>query len=79
MYLKELSSYKPAPLKANDSEGHVQKFALPKAPPTPEEANLADSLKDYEAQQPEIEGQAAGGEAVIENWFEEAEEPEEHH
>jgi F-type H+-transporting ATPase subunit h len=80
MYLRELQGYKPTPLKATDSEGHVQQFSIPKAPATPEEANLANQLKDYETQQPEIEGQAAsGGAPVVEDWFEEDEEPEEAH
>ena len=81
MYLRELQSYKPTPIKPNDSEGHVQKFSMPKAPTTPEEANLANELKEYESQVPEIEGQSASGEAVaVEDWFEEPEEePEAHH
>jgi len=75
MYLRELQSYKPTPIKPNDSEGHVQKFSMPKAPTTPEEANLANELKEYEDQVPDIEGQAASGEAVaVEDWFEEPEE-----
>jgi F-type H+-transporting ATPase subunit h len=54
---------------------------MPKAPATPEEANLANELKEYESQVPEIEGQSASGEAVaVEDWFEEPEEePEAHH
>jgi len=80
MYLREVQSYKPTPVKASDSEGHVQKFSIPKAPATPEEGNLANELKDYESQQPEMEGQAATGESVVEDWFEEPEEkPEEAH
>ncbi|KAJ5674142.1 hypothetical protein N7462_009581 [Penicillium macrosclerotiorum] len=76
LYLRELKAYKPTPLKANDSEGQVHKFALPKAPASPEEANLAGELSAYEAQQVEVEGQAAAGEAapVEESWFEEDEE-----
>jgi F-type H+-transporting ATPase subunit h len=73
MYLRELQAYKPAPLKANDSEGHVQAFSVPKPPASPEEANLAAEIKDFEAQVPEIEGntQQAGAPVVEEDWFEE--------
>ncbi|KAF2672761.1 hypothetical protein BT63DRAFT_135950 [Microthyrium microscopicum] len=75
MYLKELQGYKPTPLKANDSEGHVQKFALPKAPTSPEESNISSELSAYESQQPDIEGNAAdGAPAAEENWFVEDEE-----
>ncbi len=45
MYLSELRKYKPTPVKASDAEGHVQKFAAPKAPKTPEESNIANDLK----------------------------------
>ncbi|KAB2579846.1 ATPase F0 complex subunit H [Lasiodiplodia theobromae] len=76
MYLRELKNYKPTPIKPTDAEGHVQKFSIPKAPQSPEEADLASELKEYEAQQVEVEGQAAAGEAkaVEEDWFEEEEE-----
>lgn len=76
MYLRELQNYKAAPVKANDAEGVVQKFSIPKAPTSPEEANIANELKEYETSQPEIEGQsAAPGQAVVEeDWFEEEEE-----
>ncbi|KAL8843301.1 MAG: hypothetical protein Q9170_000159 [Blastenia crenularia] len=72
MYLKEIRSYKAPPLKASDSEGHVQKFSAPKPPQSPDEVDLARDLKDYENQQVELEGQAATGEmgAQEENWFE---------
>jgi F-type H+-transporting ATPase subunit h len=74
LYLKELSAFKPTPIKPSDSEGHVQKFAIPKAPTSPEEANIANELKTYETQQPDIEGAAAEGTApVVEDWFEEEE------
>jgi len=79
LYLKELQAYKVPQVKASDSEGHVQKFALPKAPATPEEASLADGLKEYETQQPDIEGAAVAGEAAVEDWFVEEEEDEGHH
>ena len=76
LYLKELKAYKPAPLKANDSEGHVQKFNPPAPPKSPEEADIANELKAYEASSVEVEGQAEGatGEQEV-DWFEE--EPEE--
>jgi F-type H+-transporting ATPase subunit h len=49
---------------------------VPKSPPSPEETNIANELGDYEAQTPEIEGQAsADGQAVVEDWFEDEEEP----
>ncbi|OOQ83408.1 ATP synthase H chain [Penicillium brasilianum] len=76
LYLRELKAYKPTPIKPSDSEGHVHIFNLPKAPASPEEANLASELSAYEAQQVEVEGQAATGEAAPaeESWFEEDEE-----
>ncbi|KAL8954156.1 MAG: hypothetical protein Q9222_000040 [Ikaeria aurantiellina] len=76
MYLKELRAYKPTPLKASDSEGHVQRFTAPKAPHSPEEGNIANELKAYEDQQVEMEGQADSGEAGASesSWFEEEEE-----
>ena len=71
LYLNQLKSYKPTPVKASDSEGHVQKFAAPKAPKSPEEGNLSNEMKAYQDQQVEVEGQAAGGEAApAEDWFE---------
>jgi F-type H+-transporting ATPase subunit h len=83
MYLKELKAYKAPPVKPSDAEGHVHKFSIPKPPPSPEEADLAASLGEYEAQVPEVEGQSAGeqGAKVEEDWFEEPEEDEEpaHH
>ncbi|KAL1632799.1 ATP synthase F0 subcomplex subunit H atp14 [Neofusicoccum ribis] len=75
MYLRELKNYKPTPVKPTDAEGQVQKFAIPKPPTSPEESDLASDLKEYETQQPEVEGQAAGEtSAVEEDWFEEEEE-----
>ena len=75
-----MKGYKPSPVKPSDSEGHVQKFTLPKAPQSPEESDIANDLKAYENQQVEIEGQAAEGEASAteEDWFEEEEEEEAH-
>lgn len=76
LYLKELKAYKPAPLKANDSAGHVQTFSIPTPPPSPEETDLQSGLAEYEAQTPEVVGQAEAGEAapVEQDWFEEPEE-----
>lgn len=77
MYLRELKSYKPLQVKASDAEGHVQKFAVPKPPPSPEEGDLASELKAYETQQVELEGAATGEEGaapVEEDWFVEEEE-----
>ncbi|KAE8144096.1 ATP synthase complex subunit H-domain-containing protein [Aspergillus avenaceus] len=76
LYLRELRAYKPTPVKPGDAEAHVQKFSIPAAPQSPEEANLANDLKSYESQEVEVEGQAAAGEAAPaeESWFEEPEE-----
>ena len=76
LYLRELRAYKPTPVKPGDAEAHVQKFSVPKAPQSPEEANLASELQSYESQEVEVEGQAASGEAapVEESWFVEEEE-----
>lgn len=62
MYLKNLREYKVPPQKASDAEGQVQKFNPPATPKSPEEANLASDMKEYEDQVVEIEGQAAVGE-----------------
>jgi F-type H+-transporting ATPase subunit h len=76
LYIKELKAYKTPAVKANDAEGQVQKFSPPKAPKSPEEADIANELKQYEASTVDIEGQAEEGSAVAEeHWFEE--EPEE--
>jgi F-type H+-transporting ATPase subunit h len=76
LYIKELKSYKPTPVKASDAEGHVQKWSAPAPPKSPEEGNLADGLKIYEEQQVEVEGQTSPGETLAkeEDWFEEEEE-----
>jgi len=83
MYLRELKAYKVPTVKASDAEGHVQHFTVPKAPASPEEADIASELSAYESQVPEVEGQSAeGGEAApVENWFDESifEEEEAHH
>lgn len=81
LYLRELKNYKAPAVKANDSEGHVQKFSPPAPPKSPEEADIASELKAYEASTVEVEGQAEGGAATQEvDWFEEEpEEDEKHH
>ena len=52
---------------------------MPKAPASPEEADIQSELQAYEQQVPEVEGQAAeGGSASVEqDWFEELEEDDE--
>ncbi len=83
LYLKELKAYKPTPIKESDSVGHVSTFSVPKAPKSPEEAELASSLKEYEAMTVEVEGQegadASKPAAVVEDWLVEEEEEEAHH
>lgn len=83
MYLRELKNYKPTPIKPSDAEGQVQKFAMPQAPKSPEEADISNDLKAYETQQVEVEGQSSesGAAPVEQDWFEEEEEEEEaaHH
>jgi F-type H+-transporting ATPase subunit h len=84
MYLKELRAYKPPPQKASDAEGQVHKFAPPAAPKSPEEANLASEMKEYEDQIVEVEGAAPTGEtqSAEEDYFEDLkqfdEEPAQH-
>lgn len=77
LYLKELKNYKTPQVKASDAEGHVQKFSVPKAPKSPEEADIANELKAYDAQTVDLEGTATAEEgaapAVQEDWFEEEE------
>ncbi|ODA79624.1 hypothetical protein RJ55_05218 [Drechmeria coniospora] len=83
LYLKELKAYKVPPVKESDAEGQVQTFTMPKTPASPEEADLAGSLKEYENMAVEIEGQDpsaqtnAHGAAVLPDWLE-AEEEEAH-
>ncbi|KAI1294541.1 ATP synthase complex subunit H-domain-containing protein [Xylaria venustula] len=85
LYLRELKAYKPTPVKDTDSVGHVQTFNAPKPPRSPEEADLANSLKEYENMAVEVEGNegasATSTPAVIEDWLVEEEEEEEgaHH
>ncbi|KAI0871278.1 ATP synthase complex subunit H-domain-containing protein [Hypoxylon argillaceum] len=85
LYLKELKAYKPTPVKDSDSVGHVQTFSAPKAPKSPEEADLATSLKEYENMAVEVEGNegatATSTPAAVEDWLVEEEEEEDgaHH
>ncbi|TFB05179.1 hypothetical protein CCMA1212_002724 [Trichoderma ghanense] len=84
LYLKELKAYKTPAVKESDAEGQVQVFTMPKTPASPEEANLADSLKAYESMAVEIEGQDASaqtsaGAAQLPDWLETEEEEEPHH
>lgn len=76
MYLKELKAYKLPAVKASDAEGHVQKFAMPASPQSPEETDIASDLQAYEAQVPEIEGQGVAGETLPQeqDWFEDPDE-----
>ncbi|KAI2625224.1 ATP synthase H chain [Xylaria nigripes] len=80
LYLRELKAYKPAPVKESDSVGQVQIFSEPKAPKSPEEADLANSLKEYENMAVEVEGNegatATSAPPVVEDWLVEEEEEE---
>lgn len=85
LYLRELKAYKPPPQKGPE-EGAVAKFSPPAAPKSPEEADLASEMSEYENQVVEIEGQAAGETQTsdAEDYFEDlkqidAEESEEAH
>ncbi|RYP87400.1 hypothetical protein DL769_000496 [Monosporascus sp. CRB-8-3] len=86
LYLKELKAYKPTPIKDSDAVGQVQTFTVPKAPKSPEEADLANSLKEYENAVVDVEGNeaatATSTPAAIEDWLvleEEEEEAGAHH
>ena len=61
LYLSALKSYKAPPQKGPE-EGAVAKFSPPAAPKSPEEADLASGMSEYENQVVEVEGQAAPGE-----------------
>jgi F-type H+-transporting ATPase subunit h len=81
LYLKELKAYKPTPIKESDAVGQVATFSLPKAPKSPEEADLSSSLQEYEALTVEVEGSeglAAGQTPVVEDWLVEEEEETAH-
>ncbi|KAI0140841.1 ATP synthase complex subunit H-domain-containing protein [Xylariaceae sp. FL1272] len=83
LYLKELKAYKPTPVKDSDSVGHVQTFTAPKAPKSPEEADLANSLKEYESMAVEVEGNegaaTSSSPAAVVDWLVEEEDTEEAH
>lgn len=83
LYLKELKAYKPTPIKESDADGQVKAFNLPKTPVSPEEADLASSLKQYETLNVEVEGQdatASTSTPTLPDWLEEeAEEEAAHH
>ncbi|KAI0016411.1 ATP synthase complex subunit H-domain-containing protein [Xylariomycetidae sp. FL0641] len=83
LYLKELKAYKPTPVKDSDAVGQVQTFSAPKAPKSPEEADLANSLKEYESMAVEVEGNEGAAAsnpgstpAAVEDWLVEEEEDE---
>ena len=81
LYLKELKAYKTPAVKLEDSVGQVATFSLPKAPASPEEADLASSLQEYESMAVEVEGQEASADgqiaaAPVEDWLVEEEEEE---
>jgi F-type H+-transporting ATPase subunit h len=81
MYLRELKAYKPTPVKPSDSEGHVQKFSAPKTPKSPEESDIANELKAYEASSVDLvgaEGSEEGATPIDQDWFEEEEDDDEH-
>jgi F-type H+-transporting ATPase subunit h len=70
-------------VKESDSQGHVSTFKVPSSPKSPEEADLASSLKEYEGMAVEVEGHetaAEGGKAggagpaAVEDWLVEDEE-----
>ncbi|KAJ9157830.1 hypothetical protein NKR23_g52 [Pleurostoma richardsiae] len=85
LYLKELKAYKAPPVKESDAAGQVATFSVPKPPASPEEADLASSLKEYESMAVEVEGQDAaaaaegGAQPVVEDWLVEEDEEDDHH
>ncbi|KAJ4420749.1 ATP synthase F0 subcomplex subunit H atp14 [Gnomoniopsis sp. IMI 355080] len=83
LYLKELKAYKTPAVKDSDAQGQVLSFNQPKAPKSPEEADLASSLKEYESMAVEVEGQEgadakSGATPVVEDWLVEEEEEDDH-
>ena len=82
LYLKELKAYKMPPLKDSDSQGQVQTFSVPETPRSPEETDLASSLKEYESMAVDIEGQDAAatnvGTPTLPDWLEAEEEDVKH-
>ncbi|KAF8453474.1 mitochondrial F1F0 ATP synthase-like protein subunit Atp14 [Terfezia claveryi] len=76
IYIRELTAYKPAPIKLTDAEGQVKQWKAPAPPSAPTEGTqgLANELAAYEAQEVEVEGATTteGGAIVAEqDWFEE--------
>jgi F-type H+-transporting ATPase subunit h len=63
----------------------VATFSVPKPPASPEEADLASSLKEYESMAVEVEGQDAaaaaegGAQPVVEDWLDEEDEEDDGH
>ena len=81
LYLKELKAYKTPVVKDSDAQGHVLAFNQPKTPKSPEETELASSLKEYESMAVEVEGQegaAVGVAPVVVDWLVDEEEDDEH-
>ncbi|KAF4594670.1 Cellobiose dehydrogenase [Ophiocordyceps camponoti-floridani] len=82
LYLKELKAYKTPAVKDSDSQGQVLPFNMPKTPTSPEETDLAGSLKQYESMAVDVHGQADAGDgqaaAVLPDWLE-ADEEDNHH
>ncbi|KAJ4993938.1 mitochondrial f1f0 atp synthase subunit [Stagonosporopsis vannaccii] len=77
LYLRELKNYKVPQVKASDADAHVQKFSIPAAPKSPEEADIANELKAYETQQPDVGSEATAEDGQVlpeEDWFVEEDE-----
>ncbi|KAF3036407.1 hypothetical protein E8E12_000956 [Didymella heteroderae] len=78
LYLRELKNYKVPQVKADDAEAHVQKFSIPAPPQSPEEPDIANELKAYETQQPDVGTEAAAEDGQVlpteEDWFVEEDE-----
>lgn len=77
LYLRELKNYKVPQVKAGDADAHVQKFSVPAAPKSPEEADIASELNAYETQQPDVGTEATAEDGQVlpeEDWFVEEDE-----
>ena len=77
LYLRELKNYKVPQVKAGDADAHVQKFSVPAAPKSPEEADIASELNAYETQQPDVGAEATAEDGQVlpeEDWFVEEDE-----
>jgi F-type H+-transporting ATPase subunit h len=77
LYLRELKNYKVPQVKAGDADAHVQKFSIPAAPKSPEEADIASELNAYETQQPDVGSEATAEDGQVlpeEDWFVEEDE-----